>query len=183
MEIRARSRQKNCNHCVLIKRRCDRRSPVCSRCAEKGVACTYAKTRVAGRHDLGGNGVPTPSLGSAMAVNSTRSPTSNPSSEFNYLETLPIPSQAFATDTVIDSFRAYENEIMIDPFLNLMEVNATLSQDQWIIPGAETASAIDRPGSPADKETMDSYEGMVELCVSPPTTALPLHRHHIPAMR
>ncbi|KEY69351.1 hypothetical protein S7711_09743 [Stachybotrys chartarum IBT 7711] len=180
MEIRARSRQKNCDHCVLIKRRCDRRSPVCSRCVEKGVACTYAKARLVGRHDSGENGVPKPSLGSTMAENSTPSPSmSNPSSESTYLETMPIPSQPFATDTVIDSFRAYENEIMIDPFLNFMGVDATLSQNQCIIPGAESASAIDRPGSPADKETMDSYEGMVELChelhpwqLHDPTTAL-----------
>ena len=40
-----RSRQKNCHHCVLIKRRCDRRMPTCSRCIEKGVRCSYARNK------------------------------------------------------------------------------------------------------------------------------------------
>lgn len=40
-----RSRQKNCTECVLIKRRCDRRTPTCSRCAERGTFCTYVSNK------------------------------------------------------------------------------------------------------------------------------------------
>lgn len=41
----ARSKQKNCNGCVVAKRRCDRRAPTCSRCAEKMIPCTWGKPR------------------------------------------------------------------------------------------------------------------------------------------
>jgi hypothetical protein len=37
----AASRQKSCNACVRSKRRCDKRTPKCTRCAEKNYACVY----------------------------------------------------------------------------------------------------------------------------------------------
>lgn len=43
MDRLQRSRQKNCNGCVTAKRRCDRRTPVCSRCVEKMIPCSYGK--------------------------------------------------------------------------------------------------------------------------------------------
>ena len=42
---RPKTRRKNCDHCVVIKRRCDRRTPVCSLCAEKKVPCTWVKSK------------------------------------------------------------------------------------------------------------------------------------------
>lgn len=39
------SRQKSCNACVRGKRRCDKRTPVCTRCAEKQISCIYHKRR------------------------------------------------------------------------------------------------------------------------------------------
>ena len=39
----ASTRQKSCNTCVKGKRRCDKRSPRCSRCAAKGLDCVYQK--------------------------------------------------------------------------------------------------------------------------------------------
>lgn len=36
-----KSRQKSCNACVRSKRRCDKRTPRCARCAEKNFACVY----------------------------------------------------------------------------------------------------------------------------------------------
>jgi len=36
-----KSRQKSCNACVRSKRRCDKRTPRCTRCAEKKVDCVY----------------------------------------------------------------------------------------------------------------------------------------------
>ncbi|KAK0628506.1 hypothetical protein B0T17DRAFT_614411 [Bombardia bombarda] len=41
----AASRQKSCNACVKSKRRCDKRAPVCTRCAERREICVYAKRR------------------------------------------------------------------------------------------------------------------------------------------
>ncbi|KID87993.1 C6 zinc finger domain protein [Metarhizium guizhouense ARSEF 977] len=39
----AASRQKSCNACVRGKRRCDKRTPQCSRCSAKGLDCIYQK--------------------------------------------------------------------------------------------------------------------------------------------
>lgn len=39
----AASRQKSCNACVRGKRRCDKRSPRCTRCAAKGLDCVYQR--------------------------------------------------------------------------------------------------------------------------------------------
>ncbi|KAE8376382.1 hypothetical protein BDV26DRAFT_294130 [Aspergillus bertholletiae] len=36
-----KSRQKSCNACVRSKRRCDKRTPQCTRCAAKGLSCLY----------------------------------------------------------------------------------------------------------------------------------------------
>ncbi|OLN81129.1 hypothetical protein CCHL11_09666, partial [Colletotrichum chlorophyti] len=36
-----KSRQKSCNACVRSKRRCDKRTPRCTRCAEKNFHCVY----------------------------------------------------------------------------------------------------------------------------------------------
>ncbi|KAH6604757.1 hypothetical protein Trco_006464 [Trichoderma cornu-damae] len=37
------SRQKSCNACVRGKRRCDKRTPRCTRCAAKGLDCVYQR--------------------------------------------------------------------------------------------------------------------------------------------
>ncbi|KAL6878614.1 hypothetical protein J3F83DRAFT_240841 [Trichoderma novae-zelandiae] len=39
----AASRQKSCNACVRGKRRCDKRTPRCTRCATKGLDCVYQR--------------------------------------------------------------------------------------------------------------------------------------------
>lgn len=42
-ERAAPTRQKSCNACVRGKRRCDKRTPRCSRCAAKGLDCVYQR--------------------------------------------------------------------------------------------------------------------------------------------
>ncbi|KJZ76532.1 hypothetical protein HIM_03868 [Hirsutella minnesotensis 3608] len=55
----AASRQKSCNACVRGKRRCDKRTPRCSRCANKGLDCVYQKMPPgAGRDDHLANHAP-----------------------------------------------------------------------------------------------------------------------------
>ncbi|KAH7133624.1 hypothetical protein EDB81DRAFT_762909 [Dactylonectria macrodidyma] len=44
MDRVAASRQKSCNTCVRGKRKCDKRTPRCTRCAAKGLDCVYQKT-------------------------------------------------------------------------------------------------------------------------------------------
>lgn len=49
------SRQKSCNACVRSKRKCDKRAPVCSRCAERDEPCVYKRRRLAypGQAEIG----------------------------------------------------------------------------------------------------------------------------------
>ncbi|PKX89432.1 uncharacterized protein P174DRAFT_425355 [Aspergillus novofumigatus IBT 16806] len=46
-----KSRQKSCNACVRSKRRCDKRTPQCTRCAERGLSCLYHKNPAASGSD------------------------------------------------------------------------------------------------------------------------------------
>ncbi|KAK7430803.1 hypothetical protein QQZ08_002592 [Neonectria magnoliae] len=43
MDRVAASRQKSCNTCVRGKRKCDKKTPRCTRCAAKGLECVYQK--------------------------------------------------------------------------------------------------------------------------------------------
>lgn len=43
MDRVAASRQKSCNACVRGKRKCDKKTPRCTRCAAKGLDCVYQK--------------------------------------------------------------------------------------------------------------------------------------------
>ncbi|OHW92519.1 C6 zinc finger domain-containing protein [Colletotrichum incanum] len=40
-DVADKSRQKSCNACVRSKRRCDKQTPRCTRCAEKNFSCVY----------------------------------------------------------------------------------------------------------------------------------------------
>ncbi|GIJ99560.1 hypothetical protein Aspvir_001694 [Aspergillus viridinutans] len=46
-----KSRQKSCNACVRSKRRCDKRTPQCTRCAERGLPCFYHRNPAASGSD------------------------------------------------------------------------------------------------------------------------------------
>ncbi|KAK3330453.1 hypothetical protein B0H66DRAFT_468993 [Apodospora peruviana] len=46
-----KTRQKSCNACVRSKRKCDKRAPVCSRCAERNEVCVYKRRRRGEYHD------------------------------------------------------------------------------------------------------------------------------------
>lgn len=43
MDRAAASRQKSCNACVRGKRKCDKKTPRCTRCAAKGLDCVYQR--------------------------------------------------------------------------------------------------------------------------------------------
>ncbi|KAF9772991.1 hypothetical protein IL306_009253 [Fusarium sp. DS 682] len=52
MERSAASRQKSCNACVRGKRKCDKKTPRCTRCVAKGLDCVYQRLPPgAGFHD------------------------------------------------------------------------------------------------------------------------------------
>ncbi|KAK2006900.1 hypothetical protein LZ32DRAFT_632630 [Colletotrichum eremochloae] len=51
-----KSRQKSCNACVRSKRRCDKRTPRCTRCAEKNFSCVYQNLPPASAAPAAGGG-------------------------------------------------------------------------------------------------------------------------------
>lgn len=55
MDQSAASRQKSCNACVRGKRRCDKRTPRCTRCAAKSLDCVYQKLPSGGTPGGGAN--------------------------------------------------------------------------------------------------------------------------------
>ncbi|TEA11189.1 Transcription factor gsfR2 [Colletotrichum sidae] len=72
-----KSRQKSCNACVRSKRRCDKRTPRCTRCAEKNFSCVYqnlpptSASSSGGHHDVSNsstkdNSSPAPAAASAL---------------------------------------------------------------------------------------------------------------------
>ncbi|KAL1875240.1 hypothetical protein Daus18300_003311 [Diaporthe australafricana] len=51
-----KSRRKNCNACVWSKRRCDKRTPRCTRCAAKNFTCVYQSLPPSSATTTGGGG-------------------------------------------------------------------------------------------------------------------------------
>lgn len=168
-----KSRQKNCNSCVQAKRRCDRRTPICSRCAEKKTACIYGKNNVASQPDREGFELSYPSIGSQAF----RSPACSPfalgqSPGVNYLELMPMDFQLGVATSATGSLQNYAmnatsgDDIPMDPFTNLMDNSITPTHDQWLVP-IEQGSVTERSSSPADEEILRAYGKMADFCVSP----------------
>ncbi|KAL6869109.1 hypothetical protein ACO1O0_000432 [Amphichorda felina] len=72
----AASRQKSCNACVRGKRRCDKVTPTCTRCAAKGLSCIYQRMP-AGSSGPSSSASPV-SSGSSESVPGGRRPGSGP---------------------------------------------------------------------------------------------------------
>ncbi|KAL0764292.1 hypothetical protein CaCOL14_013345 [Colletotrichum acutatum] len=58
-----KSRQKSCNACVRSKRRCDKRTPRCTRCNEKNFSCVYQNLPPASASGRGNSGGGSGSVG------------------------------------------------------------------------------------------------------------------------
>lgn len=190
-----RSRQKNCNYCVLIKRRCDRRTPICSRCAEKNIACSYSsyssfgRTRTARqqRHSLTDDDfeVQTAILGTAQAgVTSVSGPTQSARSRPPGLSCSRHPRAAEAhsgstavMDAPVDNdggmYTNTNTNTDMEAFADFMEdaVDTSLVADicdQWLMPidDEQQQPHSERPPSPADEDIMRSYQNLAGICVS-----------------
>lgn len=92
MDRVAASRQKSCNACVRGKRKCDKKTPRCTRCAAKGLECVYQKTPpgpsfhdeelgVAGLSAGAATGASTAPGGSGTATNTTTASTTTASTD------------------------------------------------------------------------------------------------------
>lgn len=161
------SRQKNCNSCVQTKRRCDRRTPVCSRCAEKKIPCAYGRARVPLQTEHQGT-----QPGPQVEVLQFDSPgislyDSVPPFELGCLDSLPMGSlpdaHGPASQPVPYSFASEDNSL--DAFMDFVGNGDSSSPDRWLVPVDENI-VIERPGTPADEEITNSYQKMATFCVS-----------------
>ncbi|KAJ0124284.1 hypothetical protein J7T55_005622 [Diaporthe amygdali] len=159
------SRQKNCNGCVQTKRRCDRRTPVCSRCAERKIPCAYGKTRVASHAEhMEVESTPrteVPQFGSPGAPHFD----SIESLELGYFGSLPVASlpdtTCLASQPVVGPFDS--GDIPMDTFMELIDNDTSTARDQWLAPLDENL-VTERPGTPADEEVARTYEKMAPFC-------------------
>lgn len=165
------SRQKSCNACTHAKRRCDRRTPICSRCKEKKAVCVYGKAQT--------------------ATNQTRNETIEVDP---YIESLDFGSSAcsFLTPTQsldVDCFGAIPmdsqpdtptarsihvptigltstDDILMDPYINFLGSSVSPEKQQWLVP-ADHGSMTEPVSSPIDDGTLAVYQKMAGICVSP----------------
>ncbi|KAI5860106.1 hypothetical protein GGS23DRAFT_249423 [Durotheca rogersii] len=163
------SRQKNCNNCVQVKRRCDRKTPVCSRCAEKNISCIYSKTKAVRQLDK-------PSIepmpyAEAISFGSPGYPL------FGVDPQTGRAASEYTPQSVLEASGG--GDILMDPFLDLIGNTGSPLSDQWPVPVDESLFAR-RPNTPADDEIVRAYGKMAGLCdkIEPwhlydPTT--PLH--------
>ncbi|KAI8946470.1 hypothetical protein F4801DRAFT_593362 [Xylaria longipes] len=153
----AASRQKNCNSCVQAKRRCDRRTPVCSRCVEKKLACiyVYSKPRTASRPKKRAR-EPTPCTETPLDFTDL-------SFDMDYLEDMPT---GFHTDVAVESTphsiqdTVFGSDISMDTFMHLIGNSSSSSSDHWLI-SPEEDQLSQRPSTPADEEVTRGYQQMM----------------------
>ncbi|CAJ2502414.1 Uu.00g098080.m01.CDS01 [Anthostomella pinea] len=150
-------RQKNCTSCVQVKRRCDRRTPVCSRCAERKLDCIYSKTK----HNTNDPPSLTEALPFATPVGSQFGP--GLSFDMGRLgEFPPDPQPNGATDptsaSVIDAFGSEDA-----PMGNFMDLLGNCGSDQWLVLPEENPF-FERPSTPTNHEIDKAYDKMAPLC-------------------
>lgn len=161
------SRQKNCNSCVQTKRRCDRRTPACSRCAEKKIPCAYGKARVSGdtEHQEVQSNLHTEAL--QLGSPSVSLFDSVPPFEVGCFDSLPVDSSLDVPGPAPQSGPSpfVDEDVPMDNFLDFLRNDNPAIPDRWLIPVDDNV-AIERPGTPADEEINNSYEKMASFCVS-----------------
>jgi hypothetical protein len=168
------SRQKNCNNCVQTKRRCDRRTPVCTRCAEKGIQCVYSKSRGkrTGPYDKY-HSEPTASTEMPPFGYSPRSLLdTNISTEGGSEGSLSTDRGLIGASAAgarpqdfIGVPVGFGEDIPTGSFVDLIGNNNSPSPSQWFFP-TEDSLYLERPGTPVDEETLRGYQEMALFCVS-----------------
>jgi len=166
------SRQKNCNACVQAKRRCDRRTPICSRCVEKKIACVYGKIQAAISSQPRNESIEVAPYMESLPFGSSACSLFSPdlSLDVDYLGVMPMDSQPDAATaeslhtSVMDA--ASNGDTPMDPFMRLFDSSITANKHQWLVP-TDHGPMTDRPSSPADEGTRMAYQKMACFCVSP----------------
>lgn len=160
------SRQKNCNNCVQTKRRCDRRTPVCSRCAEKKIPCAYGKVRAS--NHTGNQGMRSSPDMEALHFGTPGVSFFDPVPPYDMgcFNSLPQDSSSDvpgpAPQTVESAF--VNEDVPMDNFMEFVDHNNPSIPDRWLVP-VDDHVAIERPGTPADEEITNSYQKMAPFCV------------------
>ena len=166
----SKSRQKNCYGCVQAKKRCDRRAPICSRCAERKIACISGKPTAPSqlnRADFLEPSTVIPSMGRLDVEGpGWHAFLPGPSSQLHPypLGVAPIDPQlglaSAAPGSIQDSElmgATIDGDISMGAFLNNL-ADDTL-QDRWLAQPGEGCSP-ERPSTPADQEVIRAYEKM-----------------------
>ncbi|EXA31245.1 hypothetical protein FOVG_17486 [Fusarium oxysporum f. sp. pisi HDV247] len=165
------SRQKNCDSCVRVKRRCDRRTPICSRCAAKHLRCNYGKTkrlsRAVGQHQHTEQSSSTdePPLISSDFTSFAHELTLN----YDFLGDLPLHDLPTAPTTAgnVDSDPVMvvngTNDIPIDPQITTAHSNDLVVQQQ---DPAFTSDhrPVEMVKVPVDDECVEAYRSMTSFC-------------------
>ncbi|KAI0441458.1 hypothetical protein F4803DRAFT_418954 [Xylaria telfairii] len=150
------SRQKNCNSCVQAKRRCDRRTPVCSRCVEKKTACIYSRSRTASRSGKRAREL-SPCAETPLDF-------ADLSFDMDYLEDIPasfhpnVGMMESTPNSIQDTISS--SDISMDTFMHLIGNNSSSSSDHWLI-NTEENHPPQQPTTPADEEVTRGYEKMM----------------------
>ncbi|KAK5626139.1 hypothetical protein RRF57_001854 [Xylaria bambusicola] len=158
------SRQKNCSACVQAKRRCDRRTPICSRCLQKTLPCVYAKSRSTYRPGKNAR-EPTPLLEALPLQSPAYSPLNIPGFSFDteYPESM---SSRFLPDVTVESTPRSHNGgtpysiTAMSSFLDFIGNSTLSSSDQWLVCN-EDEHLPERPTTPADEELLADLSKMI----------------------
>lgn len=180
-----KSKQKNCDGCVQAKRRCDRRTPICSGCAKKKIACVYENAKVLGRTDTEAlDGFP-PSIGRHVLGNSASSPFAlGRSSDEVYSGTVHADFQVGPAVAATASLQSYvmgstaDGDVLMDSFIDFMGDISTPAPDIWLVPIEQAPVHEERPSSPADEAVVKAYDKMAPFCVGfiqPPASCWAWH--------
>jgi len=166
-EVALKSKQKNCQGCVQTKRRCDRRAPVCSRCAERGTACVYGKAapyRYQVQESSIGSSYTTPFAGQPVSATPAWSPLAAAQMPLD----APPHSAPASTPDLLD-FELMDTglagDISTEPFFPDPGDSIAPFPDQWRDAAGESQTHLDRPSTPADEEVLRGYSHMSDACV------------------
>ncbi|KAK3390050.1 hypothetical protein B0H63DRAFT_464706 [Podospora didyma] len=171
------SRQKNCSCCVQAKRRCDRKTPICSRCADKQLPCIYAPkyTKVASQHVSATTSSEDAPPFDSPAYSSLFSPGQLSFDFDGFLGILPPDTHSARPHATVDELTITADVSMDDAaaFMHMVDNNATSTSPfhdmdvdrQWLVSRAtSTDNPPPRPSTPADDEIARSYKKMEPFC-------------------
>ncbi|KAB5566256.1 hypothetical protein GE09DRAFT_1055831 [Coniochaeta sp. 2T2.1] len=163
------TRQKNCTACVLAKRRCDRRMPVCKRCVDRKIDCVYAKAVT-----ISGAQAPdtTRTLPTYMDMNldhlQFESSACSPFSfspgiplDSEYLDFMTVDSQIHTVETSSGTNRDYPPSS--NPFADMLDGIGGPNLQKSLV-STDHITTIERPSSPVDQDSLNAYDKMADIC-------------------